>query len=174
MLQWTWPALCFEGDPTVSLSCEANSHVWCKILGEADFQVLIVHLCLRTAYATPGLCSPVLWFMNTYQLICYKLCMQLNWVTFENLLAICMISDLTASGPAAQKEARKVMELMWLLATFPLEYGTIAKKKVFGAFCHILLIDGKQLLRSHTLLSNLISPSCNLTAQRAVLLLIIV
>lgn len=132
--------------------------------------MLSVHLCLRTAYTTPGLCLPVVWFMSTNPLICYKLCMHLNWVTFESLHAVCMISDLTETGPATQKQASKVMGLMWLLATLPIEYGTIAKKKAgftpFCAFCHVSLIDGKRLLCSHTLLSNYISPSCNLKAQR--------
>lgn len=51
----------------------------------------------------------------------------------------------------------------------PIEYGTIAKNSGFTAFsifCHISLIEGTLLLCSHTLLSSLISPSCNLTAQR--------
>lgn len=74
---------------------------------------------------------------------------------------------IRSCNPEASKEGHG---MMWLPATFPIEYGMIAKKKAgftpFYAFCRISLIDGKRLLCSHTLLSNLISPSCNLTAQR--------
>lgn len=66
------------------------------------------------------------------------------------------------------KGSWNIVELSWLLAI--IAYGTIAKKKAgftpFCAFCHLSLIDGKWLFCSHTLLSNLTSPSCNLTAQR--------
>lgn len=170
-MQCNWPGVwLFELDPTLSLSCEAKSCVWCKAKSEADFQVLSVHLCLRTAYTTPGLCLPVLWFMSTNQLIYYKLCMHLNCDIWK---FACYLHDVwshwsRSCHPETSKEGHGTGVT---LGNIPHWVWDDCKEE---SWLHIILcslshiIDGKQLLCSHTLLSNHVSPLCNLAAQSCV------
>lgn len=158
----------FEGNSTLSLPCEAKSCVWCKSWSGGDFQVVRVHLCLRAAW---GFFASVVIYEHKSKLeIMYSLKPSDIWKL------ACYLRDIwpywiRSCHSERSKGSWNIVELMWLVAIVPIAYGTIAKKKAgFTPFlCFLIgvsLIDGKWLFCSHTLLSDLTSPSCNLTAQR--------
>lgn len=127
-----------------------------------------MHFCLRTAYAMPGLCLPVLWFMSTNQLICYKICMHLNCNIWK---FACYLHDVwshwsSSCHPETSKEGHGTGVT---LGNVPYRVWENCKEESWLhtiLCCHISLIDGKWLLFRHTLSSNCISPLLNLTAQR--------